>query len=42
MNDDVDKAEAWDAISAKNAEIARLREHLAEAERQRAWRWPAG
>jgi hypothetical protein len=32
---DVDKAEAWDAISAKNAEIARLREHLAEAERQR-------
>lgn len=35
MSDDVDKAEAWDAISAKNAEIARLREHLAEAERQR-------
>ena len=35
MSDDVDKAEAWDAISAKNAEIARLREQLAEAERQR-------
>lgn len=32
---DVDKAEAWDAISAKNAEIARLREQLAESERQR-------
>lgn len=35
MNDDVDKAEAWDALSAKNAEITRLREQLAEAERQR-------
>ena len=25
MNDSVDKATAWDAISEKNAEIARLR-----------------
>lgn len=28
---DVDKAEAWDAISAKSAEITRLRAELAEA-----------
>lgn len=30
MNDDVDKAEAWDALSAKNAEITRLRANLRE------------
>lgn len=31
----VDKADAWDAISAKNAEIARLQEALAAAEAER-------
>lgn len=33
MSNTVDKAVAWDAISEKNAEIARLRSALKEAER---------